>query len=106
MLTLRSTVLIAILACSAAAAEAQDMTQYLDLNSEEFTRADMTRADIEAAIAKLETGAVVDLSGKRLNKLDLSGMDLRRVKLQSSRLNGANLKGADLTVSFSIRRGH
>ncbi len=77
-------------------ARAQDMVQYLDLKSDEFTKADMTRADIEAALASAGPEEIVDLSGKRLNKLDLSKLDLRRVKLQSTRINGVNLSGANL----------
>ena len=36
---------------SAVPTKAQDMLQYIDLNSDEFTKSDMTRAEIEAAIA-------------------------------------------------------
>ena len=50
---------------SAVPTRAQDLLQYLDLNSDEFTKSDMTRAEIEAAIAAEGTG-VVDLFGKRL----------------------------------------
>lgn len=81
---------------SNAPVRAQDMTRYLDLSSDEFTKADMTRADIEQALAALPSGKTLDLSGKRLNTLDLSGMDLTRTKLQSTRLNGAKLSGAKL----------
>src|SRR5262245_22136552 len=72
----------------------QDMLRYLDLNSEAFTRADMTRTEIEAALAV--PAGTVDLSGKRLNGLDLSGLDLRRATLQSARLNRTRLAGANL----------
>jgi BTB/POZ domain-containing protein KCTD9 len=74
---------------------AQDMTG-LDTTSDAFTKSEMTRADIEAAIAKLQPGATLDLSGKSLNGLDLSGMDLRQVKLQSTRINHTNFKSANL----------
>ena len=57
-------------------ASAQDLWQYIDLNSDAFTKADMTRADVEAAITAAGS-APVDLSGKQLNRLDLSGIDAR-----------------------------
>lgn len=85
-----------VFAPSAPPLYAQDMVQSLDLNSDEFTKADMTRADLETAIAKLKDGDILDLSGKRLNRLDLSGLDLTRTHLQAARLNGTNLKGAKL----------
>ena len=71
---------------------AQAMVDSLDLSSDEFTKADMTRGDIETALAKLKDGETLDLSGKRLNGLDLSGMDLTRTRLQAARLNNAILK--------------
>lgn len=76
---------------------AQDQLQYFDLNSDEFTKADMSRADIEAALAKLGDKETLDLSGKRLNTLDLSGMDLTRTKLTSARINGCNFKGTNFS---------
>jgi uncharacterized protein YjbI with pentapeptide repeats len=75
---------------------AQDMLQFLDLKSDEFTKAEMTRADVEARLAKAAPGEMIDLSARRLNGLDLSGLDLRRLKLQSARINKTNLKGANL----------
>ena len=63
---------------------AQDMIQYLDLKSDDFTKADMTRGDIEAALAAAGPSGIVDLTGKRLNGLDLSGLDLRRCLLYTS----------------------
>lgn len=80
----------------AAPAAAQDLIQYLDLTTDEFTKSNMTRAEIEAGLAKLKGGESLDLSAKWLNKLDLSGMDLTRTNLRASRLNGSNLKGAKL----------
>ena len=59
------------------------MIDQLDLKSDEFTKADVTREDVLAAIAKAGTDGVADFSGKRLNGLDLSGLDLRRLKLQA-----------------------
>jgi uncharacterized protein YjbI with pentapeptide repeats len=71
---------------SAVPAKAQDLSQYIDLNSEEFTKSDMTRAEIEAAITAASSGVVV-FFGKHLNRLDLSGLDLRKTRLQSAYLN-------------------
>lgn len=94
---------VALIAAIAAAANsprhasAQDLIQYFDLTSDEFTKADMSRADIEAALAKLPERGTLDLSGKRLNKLDLSGMDLTRTKLTSARINGCNFKGTNFS---------
>ncbi len=78
-------------------ARAQDMLDLVDLSSPAFTSAEMTRADIEAGIAKLGPGEHLDLSARSLNGLDLSGLDLRRTKLQSARLNKAKLVGANLS---------
>ena len=81
---------------TAGRASAQDLIQYLDLTTDEFTKSNMTRAEIEAGLANLKDGETLDLSAKWLNKLDLSGMDLTRTNLRASRLNGSNLKGARL----------
>ena len=81
---------------TAGRAAAQDLIQYLDLTTDEFTKSNMTRAEIESGLAKLKDGETLDLSAKWLNKLDLSGMDLTRTNLRASRLNGSNLKGAKL----------
>lgn len=78
-------------------ADAQDLSQFIDQTTEEFTKTEMTRAEIEAALAALPAGGTLDLSGKRLNKLDLSGMDLTRTKLTSARINACNFKGANLS---------
>ncbi len=75
---------------------AQDMTQYLDLGSDEFTKAELSRADIAAMIATRKPGERIDLSAKRLNRLDLSGLDLTGANLQSARLNGTDLHKAKL----------
>lgn len=75
---------------------AQDMLDMVDLKSEAFTKTEMSRAEIEAALANLKEGETLDLTGKSLNGLDLSGMDLRRTVLQSARLMMVNLKGANL----------
>ena len=86
---------LALACCSSVPTRAQDLLQYLDLKSDEFTKSDMTRAEIEAAIAAAGAG-VVDLFGKRLNGLDLSGLDLRKAILKSAYINGANFTGANL----------
>ena len=78
-------------------AAAQDLLKYFDLTTDEFTKSDMTRAEIEAALAKLPEGQTLDLSAKRLNNLDLSGMDLSRVKLNAARINGCNFKGSNFS---------
>ena len=71
-------------------ASAQDLWQYIDLNSDAFTKADMTRADVEAAITAAGS-APVDLSGKQLNRLDLSGINLAGANLLAARINGTKL---------------
>ena len=68
----------------------------LDVSSDAFTKTMMSRMELEAAIAKLPPGEVLDLTGKSLNGLDLSGMDLRRTKLQAARLDDVNLANANL----------
>src|SRR5262245_6921804 len=68
---------------------AQDMLRFLDLKSDDFTKAEMTRTEIEAALAAADATKPLDLSAKRLNGLDLSGLDLRHTKLQAARLNRA-----------------
>jgi uncharacterized protein YjbI with pentapeptide repeats len=85
-----------LLVGGAPAPRAQDMIDQLDLKSDEFTKADVTRDDVLAAIAATPDGSLADFSGKRLNGLDLSGLDLRKLKLQSTRINGAKLAGANL----------
>lgn len=77
-------------------ARGQDMTQFLDLKSDEFTKSDLTRADVEALIKSRKPGTPIDLAARRLNKLDLSGLDLSGANLQSARINGVNLKDAKL----------
>lgn len=74
---------------------AQDMLKDLDLSSPAMTEADMTREELETALE--EADEPLDLTGKRLNGLDLSDLDLTGVILRAARLNGASLKGADLT---------
>jgi hypothetical protein len=82
--------------CAVPGALAQDALQGLDTTSDAFTKAEMSRAEIEDALAKLAPDAVLDLTGKSLNGLDLSKMDLHRTILKQARLNKANLAGANL----------
>ena len=86
----------AALMLPAGAAYAQDMIDQLDLKSDEFKKADVTREAVLAAIAAAGADGVADFSGQRLNGLDLSGLDLRRLKLQSTRINGAKFVGSNL----------
>src|SRR5690348_6339022 len=88
--------LAAAMALAAAPAHGQSMIDMVDLTTDQFTKAEMSRADIEAALAKLPEGEKLDLFGKALNNLDLSGMDLRRVNLQAARLMKSNLSNANL----------
>src|SRR5688572_18693622 len=80
----------------ASTASAQDMLRYLDLKSDDFTKADMTRSEIEAALAAADSTKPADFSARRLNGLDLSGLNFKGAKLQATRLNRANLAGANL----------
>jgi BTB/POZ domain-containing protein KCTD9 len=57
---------------------AQSMTDQVDFSTDAYTKAEMSRADIAAALTKLKPGEKLDLTGKALNGLDLSNMDLRR----------------------------
>ena len=83
-----------------AGATAQSMLDMVDLKSDSFTKAEMSRAEIEGALAKLGADEVLDLRAKALNGLDLSNMDLRRTNLQTARLMGSNLAGANLDGVF------
>ncbi len=74
----------------------QNMLAGVDLSSPAFTRAELTRADIEAMIARRSGGAPLNLSDKSLNGLDLSKLDLSGANLREARLNNANFAGADL----------
>ena len=70
----------------AAHAAAQDMLRFLDLKSGRFHqgRHDAGRS---GGARRRRSDQLVDLSGKRLNGLDSSGLDLRRAMLQAARLN-------------------
>src|SRR5690349_16838396 len=86
--------LLLLLSSPAPTAVAQDAFQGIDMTSDAFTKAEMTRDEIAAGLAGLADGATLDLSAKALNGLDLSGLDLRRAKLDFARLNKASLKGS------------
>jgi uncharacterized protein YjbI with pentapeptide repeats len=64
------------------AARAQEVMRHLDLTSPDMVSAEMTRADVEAALASHQ----IDFTGKRLSSLDLSGLDLSGVGLRAARL--------------------
>jgi hypothetical protein len=60
--------LLAAVVCLAPLSFARaDMVDHLDLKSDEFTKADVTRDDVVAAIAKAGTDGTADFSGRRLN---------------------------------------
>ena len=76
-------------------ATAQDMMRGVDLSSPDMVSAEMTRTQVEAAIATA-TAAPADFTGKRLSNLDLSGLDLSRAIFRAARLNKTKLAGANL----------
>jgi uncharacterized protein YjbI with pentapeptide repeats len=59
--------------------------------------ADLTRAEVSAALMAATPERPADLAGKSLEGLDLSDLDFRRAKLAGVNLYGAKLVGADLT---------
>jgi uncharacterized protein YjbI with pentapeptide repeats len=73
---------------------AQDTLRHVDLASPDMVSAEMTRADVEAALASHQP----DFTGKKLSGLDLSGLDLSGVDLRAARLNKTKLVGANLTA--------
>lgn len=75
---------------------AQDMLQGVDLAQPAYSKAELTRADIEAALQHRGAGHKVDLSEKSLNGLDLSGLDLHGVDFRAARMNKVRLAGARL----------
>ena len=79
-------------------AVAQDMLRYVDLNSPDMSTSEMTRDEVDAALkAQPQGGAdqhAADLQGKRLSRLDLSGLDFSASNLRLAKLNRTNLKGA------------
>jgi uncharacterized protein YjbI with pentapeptide repeats len=80
----------------AAPLQAQDMLQGVDLAQPAYSQAELSRVDIEKAIAGRPAGAILDFSGKSLNGLDLSQLDLSGANFRAARLNHANLRGARL----------
>jgi uncharacterized protein YjbI with pentapeptide repeats len=84
-------------------AAAQGMMQHVDLASPEMTSAEMTRADVEAAIASATSHQPVDFSGAVLTGANLGAdmknqsMGLMRAVLKSSNLERAILRDADLS---------
>src|SRR6187200_1575353 len=89
------------------AASAQDMMQYVDLNSPQMTEADMTRDEVLAVLsAASSAGAPADLTGRKLSGLDLAGVDfsganLRGAYLNKTKLAGANFDGAILDQAWA-----
>ena len=71
-------------------ARAQDMMRYLDLTSPDMVSAEMTRADVEAALASHQT----DFTGKRLS-------GLLAAQMQRAKLDGADLSGARITTDLT-----
>jgi uncharacterized protein YjbI with pentapeptide repeats len=59
--------------------------------------ADLTRAEVSAALTAATPERPADLAGKSLEGLDLGDLDFRRAKLAGVNLYGAKLVGADLT---------
>src|SRR5262245_65641213 len=74
------------LALAGPPAPAQEMLRYLDLKSEEFTKADVSRAEIEAALAAAGPTGLVDLTGRRRNGPDPAALALRRTELHDPRV--------------------
>ncbi|MCJ2073530.1 pentapeptide repeat-containing protein [Methylobacterium sp. J-030] len=73
----------------------QDLRLGADMSSPAMTKAEMSRADVEAMIAAAN-GRPIDLHDEALSGLDLSGLNLRGANLRTARLNTANLRGTDL----------
>ena len=77
-------------------AAALDMMDQVDLSSPMFTTADMTRADIEAALKAAGTRPA-DFSDKSLNGLDLSNLDLAGANFRAARMNKTNFANSNLS---------
>src|ERR1700704_4452868 len=79
-----------------AVAMAQDMMRGVDLSSADMVSAEMTRGQVEGALAITTANAPADFSGKRLSSLDLSGLDLSGAFFRGARLKKTKLAGAKL----------
>ena len=80
----------------AVTAMAQDMMRGVDLSSADMVSSEMTRGQVEGALAITTANAPADFSGKRLSSLDLSGLDLSGAIFRAARLNKTKLAGAKL----------
>src|SRR6266536_3018130 len=80
----------------AATALAQDLMRHVDLSSREMTSAEMTRGEVEAALASGNAGAPADLSGKKLSGADLNDASLKRASIFAAQMQRAELDRADL----------
>jgi uncharacterized protein YjbI with pentapeptide repeats len=80
----------------AVTATAQDMMRDVDLSSPDMVSAEMTRAEVEAAVSKGTAAAPADFTGKKLSNLDLSGLDLSGAIFRAARLNKTKFTGAKL----------
>jgi len=58
--------LIGLFVLLASPAGAQDMMRNVDLSSPDMVSAEMTRADVQAAVAAASSGRGADFTGKRL----------------------------------------
>ena len=72
-------------------AVAQDMLRYVDLNSPDMSTSEMTREEVGAVLKAQPQGGAdqrsADLEGKRLSRLDLSGLDFSARNLRLAKLN-------------------
>src|ERR1700682_2413561 len=80
----------------AVTATAQDMMRGVDLSSPDMVSAEMTRTQVESALAMATAAAPADFTGKKLSNLDLSGLDLSGAIFRAARLNKTKLAGANL----------
>ena len=64
-------------------ATAQDMMRDVDLSSPGMVSAEMTRGEVEAALAAATNAAPADFTGKRLSGLDLSKLEFVRRHISS-----------------------
>src|SRR5262245_1361315 len=102
---IRSWAAALLAALIATPAAAQDMLRYLDLKSEEFSKADLSRAEVEAALAAAGPTGVVDLTGRRLNGLDLSDSTCGAANCRPRASTRPSLWAPTSTASCWIRRG-